>query len=96
MDELRVLFMLPRRTLSLLSGATSSSVLLGDSEIECLREGLVDRAFDDDCVFLEKMLEAFFHMVPALTLNKCTEAFLPVEKNTREVYGRMEFMVNFW
>jgi hypothetical protein len=50
-------------------------MLRGDSEIECLLEELVDGAFDDDCVFLERRLEAAFHMVAALTLNKYTWVF---------------------
>ena len=42
MDELRVLLMPPRGTVPLLSGATSSSMLRGDSETECLLEELDD------------------------------------------------------
>jgi hypothetical protein len=45
MDELRVLLMPPRSKVSLLDGVASSSMLHGDSEIECLREELVDGAF---------------------------------------------------
>ena len=42
MDELRVLLMPPRGTVPLLGGATSSSMLRGDSETECLLEELDD------------------------------------------------------
>jgi hypothetical protein len=45
MDELRVLLMTPRSKVSLLDGVASSSMLHGDTEIECLREELVDGAF---------------------------------------------------
>jgi hypothetical protein len=47
MDELRVLFMPPRGSTSLLGGATSSSIIRGDSKTECLLEELDDGAFDD-------------------------------------------------
>jgi hypothetical protein len=47
MDELRVLLMPPRGSMSLLGGATSSSMIRGDSETECLLEELDDGAFDD-------------------------------------------------
>jgi hypothetical protein len=60
MDELRVLLMPPRGIVSLLGGATSSSMLRGDSKIECLLEELDDGAFDDH-VFLRKILVALFH-----------------------------------
>ena len=79
MDELRVLLMPPRGTVPLLSGATSSSMLRGDSETECLLEELDDGAFDDR-VFLGKILVALFHIVVALTHNECTGGFLPVGK----------------
>jgi hypothetical protein len=53
----------------LLSGAVSSSMLRGDSEIECLLEEVVDDGLgDDDTFFLVKRLVAFFHMVAALSL----------------------------
>jgi hypothetical protein len=86
--------MLPRGRVSLLGGATSSSMLRGDSEIECLLEELGDGAFDDS-VFLGKTLVAIFHIVATLTYNECIGGFLPVGKNTRKVYGVMEIMVNF-
>jgi hypothetical protein len=57
MDELRVLLMPPRGSVLLLGGATSSSMLRGDSETECLHEELDDSAFDDR-VFLVKKLVA--------------------------------------
>jgi hypothetical protein len=81
MDKLCVLLMPPRGSVLLLSGATSSSVLRGDSEIECLLEELDDGFFDDDeRVFLVKTLVAIFHIVVALTHNECTEGFLLVGK----------------
>jgi hypothetical protein len=94
MDELRVLLMPPRGSVLLLGGAMSSSMLRGDSETECLLEGLDDGAFDDR-VFLGKILVALFHIVVALTHNECIEGFLQVGKHTREVHGVMEIMVNF-
>jgi hypothetical protein len=53
MDELHVLLMPLRGSVSLLGGATSSSIIRGYSETECLLEELDDGAFDD-CVFLVK------------------------------------------
>jgi hypothetical protein len=67
-------------------GATSSSILRGDSETERLLEELVDGAFDDR-VFSVKKLVAIFHIVVALTHNECTGGFCRWEKHTREVYG---------
>jgi hypothetical protein len=57
MDELRALLMPSRGSVSLLGGATSSSMIRGDSETECLFEELDDGAFDDH-VFLVKKLVA--------------------------------------
>jgi hypothetical protein len=94
MDELRVLLMPPRGSVLLLCGATFSSMLRGDSEIECLLEELDDGAFDDH-VFLGKILVAIFHITVALTHNECTGGFFQWEKHTREVYGVMEITVNF-
>jgi hypothetical protein len=85
MDELRVLLMPPRGSVSLHGGATSSSIIGGDSEIECLLEELNDGAFDD-CVFLVRKLVAIFHIVVALTHNECTGGCLPVGKNTQGKY----------
>jgi hypothetical protein len=79
MDELRVLLMPPRGSVLLLGGATSSSMLWGDSKIECLLEELDDGAFDDR-VFLGKTLVAIFHSFVALTHNECTVGFLLVGK----------------
>jgi hypothetical protein len=71
MDELRVALLPSRSKMLLLGGVVSSSMLQGDSETECLLEGLVDGAFDDDePFFLERKLEVAFHMIVALTLNK--------------------------
>jgi hypothetical protein len=47
MDELCVLLMPPRGSVSLLGGATSSSMVRGDSETDCFLEELDDGAFDD-------------------------------------------------
>jgi hypothetical protein len=60
MDKLRVLLMPPRGSVSLLSGATYSSIIRGDSETECLIEELDDGGLDDR-VFLVKKLVAPFH-----------------------------------
>jgi hypothetical protein len=76
MDELHVLLMPPRNKVSLLGGVVSSSMLRGDSEIDCLCEELVDGAFDDDDhVFLDKRLETAFHMIAAVSLNEYTRGF---------------------
>jgi hypothetical protein len=82
MDELRELLMPPRGSVLLLGGATSSSIIRGDLETECLLEELNDGAFDDH-VFLGKTLVAIFHIVVALTHNECTGGCLPVGKNTQ-------------
>jgi hypothetical protein len=51
-DELRVALIPTRRTVSfLLDGAVSSSMLRGDSEIECLLEEVVDKGLDDNYPF---------------------------------------------
>ena len=56
-DELHMSLLPLRSMVSLLDGATSFSMLRGDSEIECLREELVDAGFDDDdCVLLPRTL----------------------------------------
>jgi hypothetical protein len=91
MDELRVLLMPPRGSMSLLGGATSSSIIWGDSETECLLEELDDGAFDDR-VFLVKKLVAIFHIVVALTHNECTGGCLPVEKTHKESIWWVEFI----
>jgi hypothetical protein len=68
MDVLLVALMSSRRRVSfLLGGVVSSSMLRGDSEIECLLEDVVDDGLDDDePFFLEKRLVVFFHIVAAL------------------------------
>jgi hypothetical protein len=53
MDELRVLLMPPRGSVLFLGGATSSSMIRGDSKTEFLLEELDDGSFDDR-VFLVK------------------------------------------
>jgi hypothetical protein len=101
MDELRVLHMPPRGSVLLLGGATSSSMLWGDSKTECLLEELDDGIFDDR-VFSVKKLVAIFHIVVALTQNECTRGCLPVGKTHEGSIWRVEFiMVNslyycFW
>jgi hypothetical protein len=79
MDELRVLLIPSRGSMLLLGDATSSSMLRGDSETECLLEELDVGAFDDR-VFLVKNLVAIFHILVALTHNECTRGCLPVGK----------------
>jgi hypothetical protein len=68
MDVLLVALMPPRRRVSFLLGdAVSSSMLRGDSEIECLLEGVVEDGLDDDDpFFFVKRLVVFFHMIAAL------------------------------
>ena len=64
MDDLRVSLLPLRSMVLLLDGATSSSMLRGNSEIECLREELVDADFDDDdCVFLPRTLPKTFFIL---------------------------------
>jgi hypothetical protein len=92
MDELRVLLMPPRGSVSLLDGATSSSIIQGDSETECLLEELDDGAFYDR-VFLGKKLVAIFHIVVALTHNECTGGCLPVGKTHKRSIWRVEFII---
>jgi hypothetical protein len=91
-DELRVLLMPPRGSVSLLDGATSSSMIWGDSEIECLLEELDDGAFNDR-VFLVKKFVAIFHIVVALTHNKCTRGCLLVGKTHKGSIWRVEFIM---
>jgi hypothetical protein len=68
MEELLVTLMPSRRRVSfLLGGAVSSSMLRGDSEIECLLEDVVEDGLDNgDPSFLVKRLVVFFHMIAAL------------------------------
>jgi hypothetical protein len=92
MDELRVLLMPPKGSVSLLGGATSFSIIWGDSETECLLEELDDGAFDDR-VFLVKKLVAIFHIVVALTHNEGTGGCLPVGKTHKGSVWRVEFII---
>ena len=73
--------------------ATSSSMLRGDSEIECLLEELDDGSFDDERVFSMKTLVAIFHIVVALTHNECTGGCLPVGKTHKGSIWRVEFII---
>jgi hypothetical protein len=68
MDVLLVALMPSRRRVSfLVGGAMSSSMLLGDSDTECLLEDVIeDGLYDDDPFFLVKRLVVFFHMIAAL------------------------------
>jgi hypothetical protein len=68
-DELLVSLIPPRRRVSfLLGGAVSSSILRGDSETECLLEGVVEDGLDDnDPYFLVKRFVVFFHIFAALS-----------------------------
>jgi hypothetical protein len=79
MDELCVLLMSLRGSVSLLGGDTSSSMLRGDLKTKCFLKELDDGAFDDR-VFLGEVLVAPFHIVVALTHNKSTGGFLLVGK----------------
>jgi hypothetical protein len=92
MDELRELIMPPRGSVLLLGGATSSSILQGDSETECLLEELNDGTFDDH-VFLVKKLVVIFHIVVALTHNECTRGCMPVGKTHKGSIWRVEFII---
>jgi hypothetical protein len=92
MDELRVLLMPPRGSVALLGGATSSSIIRGDSETECLLEEFGDGAFDDRA-FLGKKLVAIFHIIVALTHNECTGGCLPVGKTHNRSIWRVEFII---
>jgi hypothetical protein len=92
MDELRVLLMPPRGSVQPLDGATSSSMIRGDSETECLPEELDDGIFDDR-VFLGKKLVAIFHIVVALTHNESTGGCLPEGKAHKRSIWRVEFII---
>jgi hypothetical protein len=92
MDELRVLLMPPRGSVSLLGGATSSSMLWGYSGTECLHEELDDGAFDDR-VFSVKKIVAIFHIVVALTHNEYTGGCLLVGKTLKGSIWRVEFII---
>jgi hypothetical protein len=83
MDELRVLLMPPRGSVSLLGGATSSSMIRGDPETECLLEELDVGAFDDR-VFLGKKLVAIFCC--CTNSQRVHQGLLAGGKNTQEKY----------
>jgi hypothetical protein len=90
-DEFCVALMPPRRRVwFLLGGAVSSSILRGDSEIECLLEEVVDDGLDDDDpFFLVKRLVIFLHMVVALSLQIYIRVFQSVIRYTNIIleYG---------
>jgi hypothetical protein len=68
----------------------SSSILRGDSEIECLLEEVVDDGLDDDDpFFLVKRLVIFLHMVVALSLQIYIRVFQSVIRYTNIIleYG---------
>jgi hypothetical protein len=90
-DELRLLLMPPKRSVSLLDGATSSSIIRVDSETECLLQELDDGAFDDRVVLVKKLV-AIFHIVVALTHNECTRGCLPVGKTHKGSIWRVNFL----
>jgi hypothetical protein len=68
MDELLVALIPQRRRVTfILGGTVSSSMLRGDSKIECLLEDVVEDGLDDDDpFFLVKRLVVFFHVIAAL------------------------------
>jgi hypothetical protein len=68
-NKLLVALMPPRRRVSfLLGGVVSSSILRGDSKIECLLKDVVDDGLDDDDPFiLVKRLVVFFYIFAALS-----------------------------
>jgi hypothetical protein len=88
MDELLVALMPPRRRVSfLLGGAMSSSMLRGDSEIECLLEDVVEDGLeDDDPFFLVKRLVVFYHMIATLffLINSGSQ---PVTRHFKNYFG---------
>jgi hypothetical protein len=89
-DELRVALMPPRRV-SFLGDVVSSSILRGDSGIECLLEEVVDDGLDDDDpFFLVKSLVVFFHMTAALSLIIYIQGFQPVTRHTNIIWS-MDF-----
>jgi hypothetical protein len=88
-----------RGSVLLLGGAMSSSMLWGDSEIECLLEELDDGSFDDDeHLFSVKTLVAIFHIVVALTHNEYTRGWLSVGENTQGKYmeGGVYYYYDFY
>jgi hypothetical protein len=71
-DKLRVLLMPPRNNVLLLDGATSSSMLRGNSEIECFREELDGTSNDDDHILLPRMMVMTFFVMPCCTNSQTT------------------------
>jgi hypothetical protein len=63
MDKLHVLLMPPRSSLSFLDGATSTSMIREDSEIECLHEELDGTSDDDDILLPRMMFMSFFNVL---------------------------------
>jgi len=97
MDLLLVSLMPPRSSMSLLGAGTSSSMLRGDSETECLREELADGAsdFDERDVLPLTMFMTLFMVSLHTITNKHTGGFSPVEehtKNTRRTGGKDQNM----
>jgi hypothetical protein len=82
MDELRVL-MPSRGSVSLLGGATSSSIIRGYSETKCLLEELDDGVFDDR-VFLVK--NRWSSSILLLHSQRMHRGLLAGGKNTQEKY----------
>jgi hypothetical protein len=75
-DELCVALMPPRSKVSLLSVSCPPPCSEETQRLSAFSNKLVDGAFDDDETFiLERKLEAAFHMIVALTLNKYTQGF---------------------
>jgi hypothetical protein len=71
-DGLLVALMPPRRRVSfLLGGAVSSTILRGDSEIECLLEHVIEDCLDNDDPFflVKRLLVSFPHICCTLLYN---------------------------
>jgi hypothetical protein len=88
-DELCVALMPSRRRVSfLLGGVVSSSILRGDSEIECLLEEVVDDGLDDDDpFFLVQRLVVFFHGCSTLSLTNKYPGFSTGNKVHKYYFG---------
>jgi hypothetical protein len=89
-DKILVAPMPPRRRVSfLLGGTVSSSIIRGDSKIECLLEDIIEDGLDDnDPFFLVKRLVVFFHISRTLISNIILR-FQPVTRHTKFIseYG---------
>jgi hypothetical protein len=72
MDKLRVLLMPPRSSVLFINNVTSSSVLRGDSEIECFHEELDSTSDNDDCVLLPRTMFMAFFIAPRCTNSQTT------------------------